>query len=75
LTPLAWLGAATAFFTALYAVALDKSWRDLKYLYVLPLWLPYSLLMNAVMVRACFLELRGDVSQWHKLERTGVVSR
>lgn len=68
-----WLGLGAALVTAVYAVALDRAWKDLKYLYVLPLWLPYSLFLSAVMIWATVLELRGKEAKWHKLERTGVV--
>lgn len=70
-----WLGLGVAVFTSVFAIALDGAWRDLKYLYVLPLWIPYSLLMSVIMLRALLLELRGKEALWHKLDRTGVISR
>jgi cellulose synthase/poly-beta-1,6-N-acetylglucosamine synthase-like glycosyltransferase len=70
-----WTGVTGALFTTIFAIALDNSWRDLKYFYVLPLWVPYSLLMDLVMVWAIILEIRGVEAQWNKLDRTGVVSR
>jgi hypothetical protein len=42
---------------------------------VVPLWVPYSLLMDVVDLWAIILELRGTEAKWNKLERTGVVSR
>jgi len=72
---LAWLGVGWALVTSLFAVALDGAWRDLKFLYVVPLWIPYSLMMDVVMIWAIVLELRGSEAQWNKDVRTGVVSR
>jgi poly-beta-1,6-N-acetyl-D-glucosamine synthase len=70
-----WLGLGTALLTTLYAVALDQAWKDLRYLYVIPLWVPFSIFMNLVMIWAIILELRGANARWNKLDRTGVVSR
>jgi biofilm PGA synthesis N-glycosyltransferase PgaC len=70
-----WLGLGGALFTAIFSVALNKAWIDLKYLYVVPLWAPYSIMMDVVMVWAIILELAGTEAQWNKLDRTGVVSR
>jgi poly-beta-1,6-N-acetyl-D-glucosamine synthase len=72
---LAWTGLVGAVMTTLLAIGLDRSWKDIQYFYVLPLWIPYSLLLNMVMVWAITLELRGVESKWNKLDRTGVVSR
>jgi poly-beta-1,6-N-acetyl-D-glucosamine synthase len=69
-----WVGLSGALFTVIFSIALDRAWGDLKYLYVLPLWVPYSLMMNLVTVWAIFLELRGTEAKWNKFERTGVVS-
>ncbi len=70
-----WLGLATAFLATIFSLILDRAWGDLKYLPVVPLWIPYSLFMDAVMLRAIYLELRKAQAAWNKLERTGVVSR
>lgn len=70
-----WLGLGTAFITLLFALALDRSWRDLRFLYVLPLWIPCSIFMSLVACRALVLELQRREAHWNKLERTGVVSR
>jgi biofilm PGA synthesis N-glycosyltransferase PgaC len=72
---LMWLGLAGALLTVLFSIALDRAWGDLKYFYVIPLWIPYSLLINAVMVWAIILEILGKEAKWNKLDRTGVVSR
>lgn len=70
-----WLGLGSTTLTTLFAIVLDRAYRDLRYLYVLPLWVPYSIFMDLVMVRAIYLELRGGTARWNKLDRTGVVSR
>lgn len=70
-----WLGLVGAVATTLVAVALDRAWRDLRYLYVIPLWPVFSVLMSLVVANALWLELRGAPSRWNKLARTGVVSR
>ena len=70
-----WLGLGMAVFAVVFSLALNRAWGDLKYLYVVPLWIPYSLLMDAVTLWAIILEMRGTQAQWNKLERTGVVSR
>lgn len=61
--------------TTLLAVIIDRGWRDLRYLYLLPLWIPYSFFMNVVTLWALILDVRGTQTQWNKLARTGVVSR
>ncbi len=70
-----WLGLGMALFASVFSIALDRAWSDLKYLYVVPLWVPYSLLIDIVMMWAIILELRGAQARWNKLTRTGVVSR
>jgi biofilm PGA synthesis N-glycosyltransferase PgaC len=70
-----WLGLGAALLSTFFAVALDRSWKDLKYLYVVPLWVPYALMMDMVMVWAIVLEIFKKKADWNKLERTGVVSR
>jgi cellulose synthase/poly-beta-1,6-N-acetylglucosamine synthase-like glycosyltransferase len=70
-----WFGLAGALLTVMFALAMDDAWKDLKYIYVIPLWIPYSLLMSLVMVWAILLEMRGTQAQWNKVERTGVISR
>ena len=71
---LLWFGLIGALFTVFFSLALDRDWKSLKYFYVLPLWVPYSMLMNAVMVWAILLELWGTEAKWNKFDRTGVIS-
>ncbi|GAA0226922.1 glycosyltransferase family 2 protein [Cryptosporangium japonicum] len=70
-----WLGLFVGLVAVLFALVLDRAWRDLRFLYLVPLWPLYSLAMSAVMVWAVVLELRGTRAEWNKLHRTGVVSR
>lgn len=71
---LMWLGLPVGIGMAVAAILLDGARRDLRYLYVLPLWVPYSAMMSAVAIRALWLEATGAASAWNKLERTGVVT-
>lgn len=57
------------------AVALNRAWRDLRFLYVLPLVPLFSVLMTLVTVWAIGLEVVRAPERWNKLARTGVVSR
>jgi poly-beta-1,6-N-acetyl-D-glucosamine synthase len=72
---LGWVGLSVALFTVCLAIALDRSWRDLRFLYVVPVWAVYSLMMSFVTLWALILEARGAPARWNKLARTGVVSR
>lgn len=69
-----WLGIAGAFLTVVFSIALNRAWADLRFFYAIPFWIPYSLLMDAVMVWAIILELSGTEATWNKFDRTGVVS-
>ena len=70
-----WIGFTGALFTVLFSIIIDWAWKDLKYLYVIPLWIPYSIMMDLVTVWAIYLELRGTKAEWNKFDRTGVISR
>jgi len=70
-----WLGMFSAIFALLFSIALDRAWFDLKYFYVVPLWVLYSLMMDVVMLWAIIVELRREEAKWNKLDRTGIVSR
>ena len=69
-----WVGIGGALFTVFFSIALDRAWKDLRFFYVIPLWVPYSLLMDVVDIYAIFLEFRKAESKWNKFERTGVIS-
>lgn len=70
-----WFGLSFTLLSTTFGLLLDRAWKDFKFLYVLPLWIPYSIFMNCVMVWAIVLETRRAPARWNKLERTGVVSR
>ena len=72
---IAGLGFGLTVVTTLLAISIDRAWRDLRYCYVLPLWIPYAFFMNFVALRALILEIRGTQPKWNKLTRSGVVSR
>ncbi|HEY3513873.1 glycosyltransferase family 2 protein [Kribbella sp. NPDC051137] len=72
---LGWLGLVLALVAATLSVGLDRAWRDLRLLSVVPLWSFYSLMMTVVTVWALVLEIRGTTARWNKLERSGVVNR
>lgn len=67
-------GLPTSVALLVLAVALNHSWRDLRFAWTLPLWPVYSTVMSLVMLKAISLELQGAENRWNKLERTGVVS-
>jgi len=69
-----WLGLGGALFTVFFSIALNRAWADLKYFYVIPLWVPYSLMMDVITIWAVILELWGTDAKWNKFERTGVIS-
>jgi len=70
-----WLGLLLALFATLFSIALNRAWKDLRYIYAVFFWVPYSLMMNAITLWAIILEIRGARSEWNKLDRTGVISR
>jgi biofilm PGA synthesis N-glycosyltransferase PgaC len=70
-----WLGLLLALFATLFSIALNRAWKDLRYIYTVFFWVPYSLMMNVIILWAIILEIRGARSEWNKLDRTGVISR
>ncbi|GAA1898520.1 glycosyltransferase [Asanoa iriomotensis] len=70
-----WFGLGVATLNVVAAVLLDRAWRDLRFLYVLPAVVVFSVFMSAVTVRALWLEWRNAPARWNKLDRTGVDSR
>lgn len=67
-----WLGLGTALGVTVLSIGLDRSWRDLRLLPVLPLWVPLSIMMSLVTATALWHEARGTHAAWNKLDRTGV---
>lgn len=69
-----WLGLLVSLFLCLYAMTLNKSLGDVKYLWTMPLWPIYSVFVGLTMIAALVQEITRRPSVWNKLERTGVVS-
>lgn len=69
------LGLIWALGAICFSIALDRAWRDLRFLHVVPAWMFFSMVMSLVTAWALFLELRGAPANWNKFARTGVVSR
>lgn len=67
-----WGGTALSVGVAVLALVLDRAWRDLRLLVLLPLWPALSVMMSLVTVTAIWKEASGAASRWDKLERTGV---
>jgi cellulose synthase/poly-beta-1,6-N-acetylglucosamine synthase-like glycosyltransferase len=70
-----WLGLVMSLAATLFSIALNHAWKDLRYIYAVLFWVPYSLMMNIVTLWALILEIRGARSEWNKLDRTGVITR
>jgi biofilm PGA synthesis N-glycosyltransferase PgaC len=75
LATLAWLGLAMGMVALCFAITLDRAFKDLRFLYVAPAWLLFSIMMSVITAWSLLLEARGRPSKWNKLARTGVVSR
>ena len=74
LAVLGWLGILVSVLLAAFAISLNAAWRDLRYLWTVPLWPIYSVAMGFTMAAALWHELRGAPARWNKLQRTGVVT-
>ncbi|WP_117208153.1 glycosyltransferase [Allorhizocola rhizosphaerae] len=57
------------------AAGLDRAWRDLRFLYLIPGMLLYSTVLSAVVLWAWLHELRGTPAHWNKLARRANVPR
>ena len=75
LSIIGWLGISTAVLVTIFGVGLDGAWKDLRFIYVIPFWIPYSIMMDIVTFWAIILEIRGKEATWNKFDRTGVISR
>ncbi len=67
-------GLTISVFMLAVAIMLNRAFRDLRFIWLLPLWPVYSTFMGAAFVWACVLELRRSPRRWNKLERSGVRS-
>lgn len=71
---LGWLGLFVSLALIVISLGLNRSWRDLRYVWTLPLWPLYSVFVGLALASAVGKELRGSPARWNKLQRTGVVS-
>lgn len=71
---LGWLGLFISVLLILFSLGLNHSWRDLRYVWTVPLWPFYSVFVGLALANAIVKELRGSPARWNKLQRTGVVS-
>lgn len=65
----AWLGLSFFFAVAVYAILLDREWRDLAYLPFGLLILPVSYFLNAVVLYSWWKEMNRAEEKWEKLGR------
>ncbi|WP_350308710.1 glycosyltransferase [Sanguibacter hominis] len=68
------LGLPLSLLLLLLSLFLDRSLRDLRHLWTVGLWPPYSALMTVVVLHASRLELTHAENRWNKLDRSGTVS-
>ncbi|MFE4194470.1 glycosyltransferase [Paenarthrobacter sp. NPDC056912] len=71
---LGWLGLFVSLTLVVFSVGLNRSWRDLRFLWTLPLWPFYSVFVGLALASAIVKEVRGSPARWNKLQRTGVIS-
>jgi biofilm PGA synthesis N-glycosyltransferase PgaC len=71
---LGWLGLLVTVVLSVFALAMNRAWKDLRHLWALPLVPFYSVFTSLTMVAALLQELRRKEARWNKLTRTGVVS-
>ena len=74
LSGIAWLGLGLSVATMVFAVAINRAWADLRFLWTIPLWPVFTTVIAGVMFEALWKEATGSASTWNKLARTGVVS-
>jgi cellulose synthase/poly-beta-1,6-N-acetylglucosamine synthase-like glycosyltransferase len=71
---LGWLGVFVSLALIVFSVGLNRSWRDLRFLWTLPLWPFYSVFVGLALASAIVKEIRGSPARWNKLQRTGIKS-
>ncbi|MET1064294.1 MAG: glycosyltransferase family 2 protein [Arthrobacter sp.] len=74
LAVLGWLGVIVMLVLTVCALGMNRAWKDLRHIWVLPLIPLYSLFTSLTMLVALVQELRGTEAHWNKLTRTGVIS-
>jgi hypothetical protein len=71
---LGWLGIIVTLVLTVCALGMNRAWKDLRHIWVLPLIPLYSVFTSLTMVAALNQELRRKEARWNKLTRTGIVS-
>lgn len=71
---LGWLGLFVSLALIVFSIGLNRSWKDLRFLWTLPLWPLYSVFVGLALASAIIKEIRGSPAVWNKLQRTGVIS-
>jgi glycosyltransferase involved in cell wall biosynthesis len=69
-----WLGLVFFYAVALWSVALDRAWGDLRWLGHGLLIVPLSYFYDAVVIHSWWKELHGAEARWDKLERRPVAA-
>jgi glycosyltransferase involved in cell wall biosynthesis len=64
-----WLGLGFFYAVALWSIALDRAWGDLRWLAHGLLIVPLSYFYDAVVIHSWWAELHGTEARWNKLER------
>ncbi|MDR6986414.1 cellulose synthase/poly-beta-1,6-N-acetylglucosamine synthase-like glycosyltransferase [Paenarthrobacter nitroguajacolicus] len=71
---LGWLGLFVSLALACFSIGLNRSWKDLRFVWTLPLWPLYSVFVGLALASAIVKEIKGSPAKWNKLQRTGVIS-
>ncbi|MEV7603863.1 glycosyltransferase family 2 protein [Paenarthrobacter sp. NPDC089322] len=71
---LGWLGLFVSLTLIIFSIGLNRSWRDARFLWTLPLWPLYSVFVGLALTSAIVKEVKGSPAVWNKLQRTGVIS-
>ena len=71
---LGWLGLFVSLTLIVFSIGLNRSWRDARFLWTLPLWPFYSVFVGLALASAIVKEVKGSPAVWNKLQRTGVIS-
>lgn len=74
LAVLGWLGLFVSIGLTVISVGLNRSWKDLRFLWTVPLWPFYSVFVGLALASAVGKEVKRSPARWNKLVRTGVVS-
>ncbi|WP_427019311.1 glycosyltransferase (plasmid) [Pseudarthrobacter sp. P1] len=74
LAVLGWFGLGVTLVLSVFAIAMNRAWRDLCHVWALPLIPFYSVFAGFTMIAALLQEAKGSEAKWNKGTRSGVVS-